>query len=600
MEIYLEHPAFLWLLAGIIPLVIWAAIVSYALAPQWKRISSVVLRLVALALIVLAISRPVWRLPRPDQTVVFALDISDSVEKKAFDDAVEHIESATRDLESHQRAALVVFGGRAVVRRVLSSEPIEIRDELADTIFHRTAREDAKKRILEIERDLSGDGAQQRLEEARERLVRIEAIEKEVATRETNVREALRLARNVLPEDSMRRIVLFSDGNWTRDDPEAELTFLARAGIVLDTQTIHRPKPAEVIAERLVAPGQVKIREPVELELHVSSVEATEVELKLYRDQFLLKSQKVELEKGRNLVPIPKQELSEGFHEFLVQIDSPGDPTPENNTARAVVVVSGRPKVLLVESVEQDARYLEQALRDEDIQVEVRPSIGFPEDLNDLLRYDVLIISDVPATDLHTTQLDMVKRYVKDFGGGLIMLGGEKSFGLGGYYRTAVEDALPVRMPIKKTIEKPNLGNVLVLDRSGSMTGEKLALAKEAAIASVEVLKKKDLIGVVVFDEAADWVVELRPAVNTEEIATQISRVAVGGGTYIYAGLYRAYESLRDSTAKLKHVILLSDGHTTGSREEHLNIVSQMSARGHHRVHRRDRRCRPGLAHRDG
>jgi len=135
MEIYLEHPVFLWLLAVLVPLVIWVAVVSYALAPRWKRITSAALRIVALALVVLAISRPVWRLPRPDQTVVFALDISDSVEKKAFEEAVEHIETATRTLEAHQRAALVVFGGRAVVRRALSSEPIDVKDDLADTVF---------------------------------------------------------------------------------------------------------------------------------------------------------------------------------------------------------------------------------------------------------------------------------------------------------------------------------------------------------------------------------------------------------------------------------------------------------------------------------
>ena len=241
MEIYLEHPVYLWILAGVVPLVIFAAIKSYAIAPTWKRLTSTGLRLLALALVLLAVCRPVWRLPRPDQTVVFALDISDSIEKDAYQDAVQHIEEATSELESHQRAALVLFGGRAVVQRGLSSEPIEIKGDIADVVYHRTAEDEAKQGILEIERDLSGDGAQQRLDEARARLSRIESIEKEIGTAETNVREALRLARSVLPEDSVRRVVMFSDGNWTRDDPEAELAFLARAGIVLDTRTIESP-----------------------------------------------------------------------------------------------------------------------------------------------------------------------------------------------------------------------------------------------------------------------------------------------------------------------------------------------------------------------
>jgi hypothetical protein len=110
------------------------------------------------------------------------------------------------------------------------------------------------------------------------------------------------------------------------------------------------------------------------------------------------------------------------------------------------------------------------------------------------------------------------------------------------------------------------------------MAGQKLALAKEAAIASVDVLKPRDEIGVVVFDDYPDWVVELQPAGNREDIKNQVSRVAVGGGTHIYKGLFWAYEALQESSAKLKHAIVLTDGHTTGTREEHLDLVSRMSA----------------------
>ena len=590
MDIYLEHPVYLWILVAAVPLLAFAALKSYAVAPRGKRIASFLLRTVALTLVVLAVTRPVWRLSKPDQTVVFALDVSDSLDREVLQAAVDHVAAATKELQAHQRAGLLLFGGRPRLVRELDGAPVALAPAtadgtpdalgLADMVFHRAAKDDLKAEILAIERNLSGDDAQGRLERARARLAKVEAFEAELQTTETDVREALRLARSVLPEDSRRRVVLFSDGNWTRNDPAAELEFTARAGVTLDTVVLDHVRAGEVVAERLLAPGQVKVREPVELELHIAAAEKREVDLRLFRDQFLVKTEKIALEKGRNVIRIPKQELDEGFHEFRVQIDAPGDPTPENNTARAVVVVEGQPRVLLIEGNERDARHLAQALRDEQIRVEVRPAIGFPDDLNDLLTFDVLLISDVPATDLRSSQLGIVKSYVKDFGGGLVMLGGEKSFGLGGYYRTPVEDALPVRMPIKKTIEKPNLALVLVLDRSGSMAGEKLTLAKEAAIASVEVLKKKDQIGVVAFDEAPDWVVDLQPADNRDEIVTKISRITEGGGTYIYAGLYRAWEALNESTAKLKHCIVLTDGHTTGSREEHVDLVARMAAEG--------------------
>ncbi|MBK8980622.1 MAG: VWA domain-containing protein [Planctomycetes bacterium] len=579
LDLQLEHPEFLWVLAGAVPVLVVASLRSYAIQPRWLRVASFALRVVGLAALTLALCRPVLRHERPDEAVVFALDVSDSVDEPALQAAVEHVAAATRALAEHQRAALLVFGGRPEIVRPLLAEPIAVAGpELVDSVFHRREVAVTKARIQELERDLSADGAGARLDEAKARLAALQAREAALDTRQSSLRDALRLARSVMPEDALRRIVLFSDGNWTRDDPAAELGQLRRAGVRVDVVVATARESKEIVAERLDAPGQVRVREPVELELVVDAAEAADVEIELYRNQFKLTTQPMSLRAGRNVVNIPKQELEEGFHVFEAVVRSKDDPRPENNVARAVVVVQGRPKVLLIEGDEQDARYLEAALQDEDILVEVRPPVGFPEDLNGLLAFDVLMISDVAATDLHSSQLDLVKRYVKDFGGGLVMLGGERSFGLGGYYRTPVEDALPVRMPIQKTIEKPSFAMVLVLDRSGSMAGEKLALAREAAIASAELLKKQDQIGVVCFDEAADWVVELQSAQNRDEIVTQIARISEGGGTYIYAGLYEAYMALTESTAKLKHCIVLSDGHTTGSREEHLDIVHRMAA----------------------
>ncbi len=602
MQIQLEHPAFLWIVVAALPLLIWAAFKSYAIASRRVRIASFLIRFVALTFVVLALCRPVWRHTTDKEAVVFAFDVSDSLEHDALQKGVDFVTAATRELAPDQQASLVIFGGRPKVVRQPSNEPIyfgrtaddgagtgsnggadgESNDhadtEIADAVFHRERKKAAQEERQAVERDLSGDGAQEKLAKLRERIGTLEAVEKELVTTETDVREALRLARSVLPEDARRRVVLLTDGNWTRNDPGRELEFLKEAGVSVDTVELASVRPKEVIAERLIAPSHARIREPVELEVQVDSAEKRDVTMRLYRDGFLLKEDPISLEAGDNVIRIPKQELEEGFHEFEVKIDAPGDPRPENNTARAVVVVEGRPRVLMIEGQERDSRYLEAALHDEDIVVEVRPPVGFPSDLNDLLSYDLLILSDVSATEVHSSQLELVKRYVKDFGGGLIMIGGEHSFGLGGYYRTPVEDALPVRMPIKKTIEKPSFALVLVIDRSGSMAGEKLALAKEAAIASAELLKKKDMIGVVVFDEKADWVVELQPAGNREEVVSQVSRVMEGGGTYIYAGLYYAYRALSECNAKLKHCIVLTDGHTTGTREEHIDIVQRMAA----------------------
>ena len=380
----------------------------------------------------------------------------------------------------------------------------------------------------------------------------------------------------MLPTEARRRLALFSDGNANRGDVLRELAELRRAGFSVHSNVMRRNEEPEVIAEELLLPAEAQIKAPFDIELWISSNFETPAEIRIYRNKFLVATETKQLLPGKNPLVLQKQSLEEGFYEYEAVVVVEGDTTLENNTARAAVLVAGRPRVLLIEREELEARYLEEALADEEIQVEVRPAIGIPEEMNDLVGYDVLVLSDVPAHSMTTAQMELIKQYVREMGGGLVMLGGENSFGLGGYYRTPVEDALPVRMPIRKNVEKPNLALMLVIDKSGSMGGSKIELAKEAAIASAEVLKPSDSFGVIAFDSLAEWICRPTDAADIDTIASMIARLEAGGGTHIYPALYDGYQALLESDAKLKHIILLTDGHTTGSG--YRELVSHIAA----------------------
>src|SRR5688572_1565610 len=183
-----------------------------------------------------------------------------------------------------------------------------------------------------------------------------------------------------------------------------------------------------------------------------------------------------------------------------------------------------------------------------------------PDNLSDLQNYELLIVSNVPATALSQRQMEVARTYVQDLGGGLMMLGGEQSFGLGGYYKTELEEILPVRSDFEKEKEKPSLGMVLVIDKSGSMSGEKIEMAKSAARSAVELLSNQDKIGVIAFDGATYVVSDMQSAGNKGRVSDDISRIDAGGGTVMYPAMEQAYEILQATTAKLKHVIILTDG----------------------------------------
>jgi uncharacterized membrane protein len=225
-----------------------------------------------------------------------------------------------------------------------------------------------------------------------------------------------------------------------------------------------------------------------------------------------------------------------------------------------LVFAAGKPRVLIVESDPNLIRDLAYGLEDEGIQVDVRPPQGMPDSLADLQNYELVVMSNVPATALTQRQMEVARTYVQELGGGFIMLGGEQSFGLGGYYKSVLEEILPVRSDFEKEKEKPSIGMVLVIDKSGSMSGDKIEMAKSAARSAVELLGRRDQIAVVAFDGDSYLICEMQSANNKAKISEEIARIDAGGGTTMYPAMEMANELLMATNAKLKHVILLTDG----------------------------------------
>jgi uncharacterized membrane protein len=453
--------------------------------------------------------------------VVFLLDLSDSVSLASRERAYRFVAEAGKAMRPGDRRGVVVFGDEAIVDQPLSTRTTVDRPRA------------------------------------------------EVGGRGTNLFQALQLALATLPPGQANRLVLLSDGRQNAGNALAGAQAAKGSGADLFYVAAPLTFSQEVVAESLVLPEEVKFGEPFQARVVAWSLKETQGRLSLFRNGEFLGSQVVRLTAGKNVFSYRQSLDASGIHVYQAALEVEGDTIDDNNRSIGTVVVRGKPQVLLADKDRTHAQSLAGALRSQNIDVTVVEPAQIPKDVAGLQKYDSVILSNVSSLKLTRAQMGHIRDYVRDHGGGLLMVGGEESFGLGGYYRTPVEEALPVTMEVKQKVEIPSLAVVLSIDRSGSMamsTDEKvtkLDLAKEAAHLVVDLLDERNEVGVQSWDTEFLWDSPVRAARDKNRIHHAIATIKAGGGTDGYPALRDAYAVLFDRPALLKHVIFLSDGQMT-------------------------------------
>jgi Ca-activated chloride channel family protein len=482
---------------------------SLALFTPRRRKLSLILRCVVVALVVLALTDPRWMQPGTRQHVLWLVDVSRSVGREGVTAATKFMAEANKagGISSQEIGA---FAGRAAI--LPSTEALQKLNPATLDDTH------------------------------------------------THIAQALGFADATFPLGYNKTVVLFTDGVDDEDDLARQIENLKAREVRVHTVMVAPPDNPEVLVRSVTAPRTVAENEPFRVTTEIVSNREQTAQFDLFRNAVKAGTQTVQLKRGVNTFETTQSVSDTRIVEFTAQVSAPQDTVADNNQASTVVQSKGKSRILLLSDKPELSRYLAQALEQEDVVLDVRPASGAPNDFADLQSYDLVMIDNVPANELSRDQMKLLSSYVRDFGGGFIMLGGDQAFGLGGYFRTPIEDILPVRCDFQKEKENPSLGMVLVMDRSGSMTGPKIEMAKEAAKEAVELLSPQDYIGVVAFDSEAFWVAPMQSAGDKGPVEDKISSIQPGGGTNFTPGLEMAYEALSSCPAKIKHVVLMTDG----------------------------------------
>lgn len=495
------------------------------LSPEQRR-WTLLTRAALLALLTLALAgvRIPWH--SRDVSVVFAFDRSSSITQEAAQAGKEYLATAMKHRASGDDATSLGFA-RDVIALPLS-----------------TAASEGEEWPRQIETDA------------------------------TDIGKALTFASAVGSAEKVKRVVLFSDGYDTEGRAlEAARALLsqgkdARAGereielFVVPLKNPHRP---EVLVESFSLPQELHQGEPFNATATLHSNVQTPTTVKLYANGFVVAEQQVKASAGKTAVTFRNLQPGKESATYEVEILPQEDTLLENNRSQASALQRGEPRILAIDPTPSRLDPLKQALAQEKIALTVRPLEGLPTTLEELQTFDAFFLSDVNAMHLSRAQMQLYTRWVKEFGGGFAMLGGENSYGVGGYFRTPIETMLPVRTEHDDRTDSPSVAMVIILDSSGSMSATasgqtKMSLANQGAALALDVLQSRDYLGVMAVDTRVHQIAPLARHTNKSDVAQDILRVtAGGGGIYVYTSLLEAAAQLREVNARVKHVILFSD-----------------------------------------
>lgn len=485
---------------------------------QTKRVETLVvavLRSCIFFLVIFALTVPQLLLPIKGSTVVFLVDRSASVKESGIE-TLAWIEKSMETMGRDDSFAVATFGGTAVAEQALTTKKAPISQ-------------------------FSGE------------------VEEEASRLDSGIQ----FASSLIPNHSSGRVVLFSDGNETSGSSVEEAKLLKNKHIELDVVPLSESRSEDTALKNVTLPPSIYQGEKAEILLEVDSNTAKKATVRISLNNQEIIKKAIDVKEGTNSFSFSHTAEQTGLQVYKAEIIAENDAFTENNQLQAITNVKGTPRVLIVEG--ESIGPLVNTLSESGLSVESTVPEKLPTTLSGFLQYQSIVFNDVPATSVTENQMKMIEQSVKEFGNGFVMIGGENSFGLGGYFKTPIENLLPVDMEIKGKKEMPSLGLMIVLDRSGSMDGSKLSLAKEAAARSVELLREKDTFGFIAFDDRPWEIIKAGPLKDKEKVVEKIRTLSSGGGTEIYSSLEMAYGKLMDAKLQRKHIILLTDGQSNAS-----------------------------------
>jgi uncharacterized membrane protein len=472
------------------------------------------LRWLLAAVLLLALARPELTLQTGGSDVLFVVDRSRSMPARFEAQAEEWVRLAESQRRPGDRLGVVSFG-----------------------------------RIARVDLPLTRDG-------------RFGGFTTSIDDEASNLSQALDVAGEVIPDDRTGRVVVVSDGRATGLDVRAAARRLSARGITVDYRWLGRETDGlDVAVTGVLGPAQVSAKEPFLLQVTLKATAATEAQLVLRRNGAPVVKAKRALVPGDNLLTLRDLVDEPGLASYELKVEAAGDTVVENDVGRAVVRVNGPARVLVLTDRPEGA--LVKALQTSGIDVIARAPFALSLDALDGI--GALVLENIEAGRLSEGGLHVVRQYVREAGGGLVMTGGRQSFGEGGYRKSPVEDVLPVSLEIREEQRRAAIAMSIIMDCSCSMGAQvpdgrtKMELAAEGVVGALQLLNDRDEAAVHMVDTTSHEVFGLQPVADGLPLGKVARGFSGGGGIYVGEGLRSAKSEILKSDKPTRHVLLFSD-----------------------------------------
>jgi hypothetical protein len=380
------------------------------------------------------------------------------------------------------------------------------------------------------------------------------------------------------------RVLLFTDGYSTEPLHEASGQLQAR-GIPLDFRLIREEKENDFRVARIGFPERVQVGEPFLISVVVRGATDATVPLILKRNGQTLTESSVTLVNGIATVEFTDRIVRGGGFEYQAEIRPENDAHPGNNRATRWIEITGGPRIVLATRYQDDP--VAKALTAMNFIVE---TVADPTKLKPglLAGARAVILNNVPAHEIPADFMKSLDFFVREQGGGLMMAGGDHSFGSGGYFQSPIDALLPVSMELKSEHRKLAVALAIVMDRSGSMSvgvgggKTKMDLADSGAANAIELLGPLDQVAVFAVDSEATKTIPLTTVGSKKpELMARTRKIrSSGGGIFVYNGLKAAWDELKKSPAGTRHVILFSDAQDSEEPGDYKNLIKEMTDNG--------------------